>query len=196
MKSKAIVATVFISGVLWALSEIYLGDLFYKFHIPMRAAVLTAVGMTILVIWRLLYDRLGVSTGSAILAGVIRCLVPRANICHFVAIALQGLVFDLTWTAVKAGQKRSLSRAWLAAISGSYLGSFGFVVLSIYFFKFGRWGAAGFWGGAEWAIKTGSMASLLLSGFVPIGRLVAIRLGLSLKSIAPQSSRIETWRQK
>lgn len=196
MKSKAIIATIFVSGVVWALSEIYLGDLFYRFHIPMRAAVLTAVGMTILVISRLLCDRLGVATGSAILAGVIRCLVPRANICHLVAIALQGFIFDLIWTAVKAGEKRSLSRAWLSAISGSYLGSFGFVVLSIYFFKFGRWVAAGFWGGTEWAIKTGSMASLLLSAFVPSGRLIALRVGLRLKSAGLENNSMEASRQR
>ena len=178
MKDKKIIASVVIAGVTWGFSEIYLGDLFYRFHIPMRAAFLTALGMTILVVARLLCDRFGTSTGAAVLAGVIRCLVPKAYICHLVAIAIEGFVFDLTWTAIKAGEQRSIKKMWLSPSLASYLGSFCFALLSIYFFRFGRWVSGGFSGGAFWSIKTGSLASILLLGLVPVARLIAARIAL------------------
>jgi hypothetical protein len=181
MRNKKVIASVLIAGAIWGFSEIFVGDLFYRFHIPMRAAFLTAAGMTILVVARLLYDRFGTSTGAAVLAGVIRCLVPKAYICHLVAIAVEGFVFDLTWTAIKAGEQRSVKKMWLASSLASYLGSFCFAVLSIYLFRFGKWVSGGFSGGAFWSIKTGSLASILLLGLVSVARLIAARIGLIAK---------------
>ena len=41
-------------GVLWGLSEVFVGDVFYRFQIPMRAAVLTGLGIALLVVGRLI----------------------------------------------------------------------------------------------------------------------------------------------
>ncbi len=181
MKNKEIVAAVVVAGAIWGFSEIYVGDLFYRFHIPMRAAFLTALGMTILVVARLPCDHFGTSTGAAVLAGVIRCLVPKAYICHLVAITLIGFVFDLTWTAIKAGEQRSLKKIWLSSAIASCLGSFGFVLLSIYFFKFGKWVSGGLSGGVWWTLRTGGLSAVLLFGLVPVARLIGARIALIAK---------------
>ena len=64
--SKRIRILTFIAvGVLWGLSEIFLGDVFYRFHIPMRAATLTAIGITIMVAGRLISDMQWISPSGA-----------------------------------------------------------------------------------------------------------------------------------
>ncbi|MGQ9603528.1 MAG: hypothetical protein ACUVUU_04895 [bacterium] len=178
MKNKKTIAAIVIPGVLWGFSEIYIGDLFYRFHIPMRAAFLTSIGMTILIVARLLSDRFGSSTGTAVLAGVIRCLIPKAYICHLVAIAFEGFVFDVTWTAIKAGRERSMRKIWLTSVTASYLGSLAFVLLSTYFFKFGKWVNGGLLGGVGWVLKTGGVAAIVLCGLVPVAKSVANRIGV------------------
>ncbi len=176
MGRRAKVVVVIAAGVLWGLSEIFIGDIFYRYHIPMRGASLAALGMMILVIARLLHDRFGSSIVIALIAGGLRCLVPRLYICHFVAIALEGFAFDAMWILLRAGQSKSTRRAWLATVLGVYSGFFAFALASIYLFKFARWVAGGITGSALWTLRSGSLAAVLLLGLVPLAMAVAGRL--------------------
>ena len=170
-------------GLLWGLSEIFLGDVFYRFQIPMRAAMLTAVGMALLVLGRLAFDRPGTSLAAALIAGALRCLVPKIFICHFIAIALEGCVFDVSWTALRAGETRSLRRAWLSAAIAAYVGFLAFGFVGAYGFQFGRWVVAGPGGIAAWALKSGTVSTVLLIGLVPLAVVAASKL-----MIAPSRS--------
>jgi hypothetical protein len=176
MNKRAAVITILAGGLLWGLSEIFLGDVFYRFNIPMRASGLTAIGITILVVARLVLDRPGSSLAVALIAGGLRCLVPKMYICHFVAIALEGCAFDISWTLLGAGDRRSVARAWLSGAIAVYTGFLGFGLISAYGFGFGRWVAAGFPGVIGWTLKAGSTSALLLAGLVPLGIALAKRL--------------------
>ena len=143
MSKKTGLVVVVAAGGLWGLSEIFLGDVFYKFNIPMRAASLTAIGMMLLVMSRLVFDRPGSSIAAALLAGALRCLVPKLYICHFLAIAIEGFAFDASWTLLRAREKHSLRRSWLSAVIATYAGFVAFGFLGAYAFGFGRWVQAG-----------------------------------------------------
>jgi hypothetical protein len=185
MSKRAGLIVIVAAGILWGLSEIFLGDVFYKFDIPMRAASMTAIGLMLLVASRFAYDRPGSSTAVALLAGGLRCMVPHLYICHLTAIALEGLAFDATWTSLRAGEKESLKRAWLSASIGAFLGSVAFGFLGAYVFGFGRWVAAGPTGILAWTLRTGAFASVLLLGLVPVaGRIAAY---LARKHTVPQT---------
>jgi hypothetical protein len=175
--TKKIGILVFITGgLLWGLSEIFLGDIFYSFQIPMRAAMLTAIGLALLVAGRLAFDRPGTSLAAAIIAGALRCLVPKLYICHMIAIALEGCIFDVSWTALRAGEKRSLRRAWLSAAIAAYTGFMSFGFVGAYGFRFGRWVMAGPGGITAWALKSGTVSAVLLAGLVPLAVIAARRL--------------------
>ncbi len=176
MSRRAGVLVVIAAGGLWGLSETFLGDVFYVFRVPMRAASLTAVGLALLVMSRMLFDRPGTSIAAGLLAGAIRCLVPKLYICHFVAIAIEAAAFDAGWTALKAGRMQSLRRAWLAAAIGAYMSFLTFGFVGAYGFGFGRWVEAGVSGILSWTFRSGTMTSILLLGLVPLGAYIAARL--------------------
>jgi hypothetical protein len=185
MSRRAGILTVIIAGSLWGLSEIFLGDVFYMFHIPMRAAALTAVGLAVLVTSRMLYDRPGTSIAAGLLAGALRCLVPKLYICHFVAIGLEAAAFDMSWTVLRAGQKNSVKRAWLASAMGAYTGFLAFGLVGAYGFGFGRWVEAGVVGILRWTLRSGTVSSLILLGLAPLGVYAARRLVRSVRAPSP-----------
>jgi hypothetical protein len=168
MSKRAGILVVIAAGGLWGLSEMFLGDVFYMLHIPMRAASLTAIGLALLVAARTLFDRPGSSIAAGLLAGAIRCLVPKLYICHFIAIAIEAFAFDASWTALRAGRARSLKRAWLSAAIGAYTSFLAFGFVGAYGFGFGRWLEAGLTGIFSWTLRSGSVAALLLLGLVPL----------------------------
>jgi hypothetical protein len=176
MSKRAGIIVVIAAAGLWGLSETFMGDVFYMFHIPMRAASLTAIGLALLVGARVLFDRPGSSIAAGLLAGAIRCLVPKLYICHFVAIAIEAAAFDASWTALKAGRTQSLRRAWLSAAIGAYTSFVAFGLVGAYGFGFGGWVQAGLGGIFSWALRSGTVTSLLLLGLVPVSVLAARRL--------------------
>jgi hypothetical protein len=171
MTRKIVLLVIVAVGVLWGLTEVFVGDVFYRFHMPMRAAVLTAVGIALLVVGRLVSDRPGSSMAAALIAGALRCLMPKLYICHFVAIALTGGAFDASWTALRAGERHSLARAWLSAALGAYAGFLTFGFAGAYVFGFGRWVAAGLGGILQWSLTSGTFSAILLAGLVPLAAL-------------------------
>jgi hypothetical protein len=171
------------------MSEVFLGDLFYKFHVPMRAANLTAIGMAFLVVGRLVYDRPGSSLASAVIAGALRCLVPKLYVCHLIAITLEGCAFDASWSALRAGETRSIKRAWLASAIAVYVGFFSFGLAGGYLFSFRRWVVAGLGGITQWALRSGTVSALLLVGLVPVA-VLAVRRVAAARSHSEDTSRV------
>lgn len=180
MSRKTGLLVIVLTGVVWGLVEIFLGDLFYKFHMPFRSGTLTAVGMGLLVVGRMIYDRPGASLGAGVLAGAIRCLVPKVYICHAIAIAIEGCAFDATWSVLRAGERQTLRRAWLAGAVAIYSGFFAFGLASLYLFKFGKWMESGLAGVGGWTLTSGSVALAVFVVLAPLalmaGRRIAARV--------------------
>jgi hypothetical protein len=188
MSRRAGIAVVIIAGAVWGLAEVFVGDVFYRFHVPMRAASLTAIGLAILILARLVNDRPGTSLAAAILAGAVRCLVPKLFICHMVAIAIEGAAFDLSWSALRAGEKHSLKRAWLSAAIGAFVGFLSFGLVGAHAFGFQRWVEAGFSGIAAWTVRSGAFSALLLLALVPLAALAARRITAAVPSKLEEKS--------
>jgi hypothetical protein len=181
MSKKAGLLIILLTGLVWGIGEIFVGDLFYRFHMPFRSASLTAVGMALLVISRLVYDRPGSSLGAGVVAGIIRCFVPKVYLCHLVAIALEGCTFDLVWSTLRAGERQTLRRAWVTGTIAIYSGFLAFGAASIYVFKFQKWVAGGMTGVGAWTLKSGSFGVALFIVLTPI----ALKVGRSLARRAP-----------
>lgn len=181
MSKKAGLLTVLITGLVWGLVEIYVGDVFYKFHIPFRSAILTASGMGLLVIARRVFDKPGSSLAAGVIAGVLRCAVPKVYICHAVAIAIEGCAFDATWTGLRAGERQTLKRAYLTGAIAIYSGLFAFGLAGIYWFKFGKWVAGGLSGVGLYCLRSGSMA---LAAFIILAP-IALRAAKALSAHVP-----------
>ena len=168
---------ILLAGALWGLTEIFLGDLFYKFHVPFRSATLTALGITMLLVARLLFDKPGTSLAAGLVAAGLRCLVPKLYICHAVAIAVEACAFDGAWTALKAGERGTLRRIWLTNAVAVYSGFLCFGLVSLYHFGFGRWVEAGLGGVIRYSLRSGTVSLLLL---VPLS-VVAVVAARSLQ---------------
>ena len=180
MSKKAGALVIVLTGLVWGVTEIFLGDVFYKFHVPFRSATLTGIGLCLLVIGRLAFDRPGSSLAAGVLSGLIRCLVPKVYICHAVAIAMEACAMDLTWSALKAGERQTLRRAWLSGAVAIYSGLLAFGVVSLYWFKFGKWVAGGLPGVGLYALRSGSFAVAVFIILSPIavwaGRSISARI--------------------
>lgn len=176
MSTRRSILVIALAGVLWGLSEIFLGDVFYRFHLPMRGASLTAIGIAIMVGARILLNRTGSSLAVALVAGGLRCLVPRMYICHMIAIALEGCIFDVTWSALKADTKVNLGKAWIAGSVSAYTGFLAFGLVALHLFGFGRWVEGGLGGVLGWTLRSGSFSALLLAGLVPLVTLAVRRM--------------------
>lgn len=186
MSRKAGLFVVLLTGLVWGLSEIFVGDVFYRLHMPFRSGSLTAVGMALLVISRMVYDRPGASLGAGVLAGVIRCLVPKVYLCHLVAISIEGCAFDVTWTALRAGERQTLRRAWISGAIAVYSGFLAFGAASIYLFHFEKWVAMGMSGVLRWTVQSGSFGIALFIVLAPLALLAGRRL--AKKGTAPFSA--------
>jgi hypothetical protein len=184
MSRKASLLVILLTGLLWGLSEIFLGDVFYKFRMPFRSGTLTAVGLALLIVARMVLDRPGSSLAAGVLSGLIRCLVPKVYICHAVAIALEACAFDLTWTALRAGERQTVRRAWLAGAVAVYSGFFAFGLASLYLFRFGKWVAGGLGGVGLYTLKTGSIALVVFMLLAPLALEVGRRLASRLPRLA------------
>lgn len=181
MSKKAGLLVILITGLVWGLVEIYIGDVFYKFHIPFRSAILTAIGMGLLVVARGVFDKPGSSLAAGVIAGVLRCAVPKVYICHMVAIAIEGCAFDITWTALRAGERQTLRRAYLAGAIAIYSGLVAFGLAGIYWFEFGKWVAGGLSGVGMYCLRSGSFA---LGAFIILAP-IALRAARSLSVRVP-----------
>lgn len=182
MSRKTGIIVVIAAGAVWGLAEVFVGDVFYRFHVPMRAASLTALGLAILVMARLIYDRPGTSLAAAILAGALRCLVPKLYICHMIAIAIEGAAFDLSWSAMRAGERHSLGRAWLSAAIATFAGFYSFGLVGAHVFGFKRWVVAGHIGIASWSLRSGALSSLILLALVPLAAFAARKIASGVPS--------------
>jgi len=171
MSKKTGLLLIVLTGAVWGLVEIFLGDVFYKFHVPFRSGTLTAIGMGLLFTARMVYDRPGSSLGAGVLAGAFRCLVPHVYVCHAIAIAIEGCAFDVTWSALRAGERQTLRRGWLAGAVAIYSGFFAFGLASLYLFKFGKWMESGLAGVGQWTLTSGSIALAIFVALAPLAML-------------------------
>lgn len=185
MSKKAGLLVILITGLVWGFVEIYVGDVFYKFHIPFRSAILTAIGMGLLVMARRIFDKPGSSLAAGVIAGVLRCAVPKVYICHMVAIAIEGCAFDVTWTVLRAGERQTLRRAYLAGAIAIYSGLFAFGLAGIYWFKFGKWVTGGLSGVGMYCLKSGSFALAVFIILAPIALTVARGLSARVPGHVP-----------
>ncbi len=169
MKKDYILGVLFFSG-LWGLSEAGLGGVLYSAHIPGSSIILTLIAFGILAISRSYLPQKGTATLMGLCAMLFKFFNSPFFACHFAAIAITGISFDLFFAFLKIKNK---SIAGFAAAFFSYTT---FAVFMTFIIRYGPYwteSMAKFNG----HIIRGLIAAGLSALFVPF----MLRVGQSLK---------------
>jgi len=171
MRKEHILALLFFA-CLWGTSEVALGELLRSAHVSHSSVPLAVVAFMILAVARHFLPWRGSATAIASVAMLFQVLNARFFACHFLAIFLIGLSFD-----VFSALLRDRSKA-LLGLAASYASFILFAVLITYVFRYHYWTAGGFEKVARYVGISGSLAALINLAAVP----AAHRLGAALRN--------------
>lgn len=176
-KSQAFI-WLFFFGSLWGLSEVFLGQLFHSVGDVSKsssAVILSSIGFFILALARGIFPKAGSSTVIALIASLYR-LANAVFVCHFVAVLLLGVAFDVLATVLKSSDKKWDWRVFSWGLAGPYFSHilFGLVMALV---RYQYWtGLAGFQKTVHHIVFTGSLLAVATAGLVPVGYFLGLRL--------------------
>lgn len=169
MKRDYILGVLFFSG-LWGLSEAFLGGALYSAHIPGSSIILTVIAFGILAISRSYLPQKGTATLMGLFAMLFKFFNSPFFACHFAAIAIAGISFDLFFSILNVKNK---AIAGFAAAFFSYTAFAVFMTFIVRYSPYWTESMAKFNG----HIIRGIIAAAVCTVFVPI----MLRAGQSLK---------------
>ena len=171
MKREHILGILFFSG-LWGISEAVLGNVLYSAKVTHPSVPLTVIGFVVMTIAFVYFPQKGTATLIATCAMLYKFLNVPFHFCHFLAIFMTGLCFDLFFSVFKL-KNRSISAA--AAV---YLSYASFALMITYIFRYEHWVQGGFIKVLRHIGISGSITALICALLVP----VSFCLGEQLKS--------------
>ncbi len=148
-------------GTIWGTVELFGGDFMRVNGLPYKAAILSALGMGILLIGKRVIPHLG----SAVAVGVVACLYKLASngfySCQLLAVLTHALIFDLAYYWLHARIEQSARVRALAAIgiTAASFTVFGFV--NTYVIPEPHWAERGIGGIADYLRGNGVIGALL-----------------------------------
>jgi len=175
-KRDYILGVLFFSG-LWGASEAILGDFLYRTDFPFASVPLTIIAFIILTIAKGYLPQIG----SAILIGSVAMLYKFLNTpffsCHFLAIFLLGLSYDLVFSFSRIKSKV------VFGLLATYLGYIFFALAASYIFRFNYWLNETLSKIFSYVGRGGTLAALVNSVAVPIS--FKLSQALKRKAINP-----------
>jgi len=169
MKKDYILGVLFFSG-LWGLSEAGFGGVLYSAHIPGSSIILTLIAFGILAISRSYLPQKGTATLMGLCAMLFKFFNSPFFACHFAAIAIAGISFDIFLALLNIKNKA------IAGFAATFFTYAAFAVFMTFIVRYGPYwteSMAKFNG----HIIRGIIAAALCAAFVPI----MLRAGQSLK---------------
>ncbi|MBN2492034.1 MAG: hypothetical protein JXQ29_14400 [Planctomycetes bacterium] len=173
MRKETVLALLFFS-CLWGASEVILGELLRSARVPHSSVPLTVVAFAILAVAKNYLPQRASATAIASIAMLFQVLSARFFACHFLAILLLGVSYD-----VCAGLLRHRSKAVLG-LAATYAGYILFALLITYVVRYHFWTEAGFEKIARYVGISGTLAAVLNLVAVPAGH----RFGQALRNRA------------
>jgi len=173
-------------GTIWGTVELFGGDLMRVYNLPYKAAILSALGIGILLVGKRVIPHLG----SAVAVGVVACLYKLASngfySCQLLAVMIHALTFEAAYLLLRermtdSAWTRALAAVGITAVSFSL---FGFV--NTYVIPEPHWAERGLNGIADYLRGSGVIGALL--SVVTLA--IAHRLAGRFASAAPQGMRI------
>ena len=107
MNRMKIIAGMLVFGSLWGFAECIIGPALSELGLPSGVLMTSIFGIGILTISRLLFQKRGMQIGIGIIAGLLRLFNPFGGciICSSIAIAAEGVLFELIWFSYSANLK-------------------------------------------------------------------------------------------
>jgi len=173
MRKEHILAILFFA-CLWGVSEVVLGGFLKSAHVPYYSAPLTVVALMILTVARHYLPQRGSATAIASIAMLFKFLNVQFFACHFLAMLLLGLSYDLASGLLKTRNKAVLG------LTATYSGYILFALLITYVFRYQSWSEAGLERVLRYVGISGTLAAVVNLAAVP----ACHRLGGILKSKA------------
>jgi len=161
MKFLAKLYWIAVFGTIWGTIELFGGDLMRVYNLPHKAAILSALGIGILLVSKRFVPHLG----SAVAVGVIACLYKLTSngfySCQLLAVMIHALTFDLAYFWLHEKIERSARARALAAIGITAVSFTVFGFVNTYVIPEPHWAERGLNGIAEYLRGSGVIGALL-----------------------------------
>jgi len=127
-----LIGVLFFSAI-WGFFEVVLGGSLYGYEIPYASILLTIIGFCVLALARGFFPMLGVASLIGLSAMCLKFLNAPVYKCHYLAILLMGVSFDLFFNVLKIKQKS------LAIAGAALFNNAAFAVLMSYIIHYQPW---------------------------------------------------------
>jgi len=99
MEKMKLFAGIIVLGSLWGFAECIIGPAMSNAGLPSGALMTSVFAIGLMMVSRMLFKRRGMQIGMGIVAGALRLFNPFGGcvICSAIAIAVEGLLFELIW---------------------------------------------------------------------------------------------------
>lgn len=127
-----LIAGIVLFGSIWGLLESALGDALHSTALPAGAIMTGLVGFGLMAATRVMYRQPGMQLGMGALAGALKYMHPVGGcmLCSAIAIAVEGMVFEMLWRSPRLRMDRldSMSlRIGMGIISGYSMYAIGYI---------------------------------------------------------------------
>jgi hypothetical protein len=174
------ILVVLLFGSLWGAMELFGRDLFRAMGVPEKSAVLFGLGLIILYVSKRLVDVPGSVVIMALIAGLFKIASSYFFPCQFAAVMVNGIIFDIAYSAFKGSLNSSPMYRTIAAPVLVYVSYTAFALLTTFVLREGTWVAGG-WEGIRSYLMSDALTASLIS-------IVTIHLGYYLgNSLKPDA---------
>ena len=136
MINKRLLMGILVIGSSWGLLEAVMGSVFKSANLPYGVIMTAVFALPILVLSKMTFSQRGTQTGIGLVAGSLAFFNPwvGCSICSAIAIAAEGLVFEIIWTKIHTidlEQMNLLNKASLGVISAFSVYVSGYIITQI-----------------------------------------------------------------
>lgn len=135
-KNLRLVVGIILFGSIWGLLECALGDALHGTVLPAGAIMTGLVGFGLMAATRVMYRQPGMQLGMGALAGALKYMHPVGGcmLCSAIAIAVEGVVFEMLWRSPRLRMNHLDSpsmRVGMGVISGYGMYAVGYITTQI-----------------------------------------------------------------
>ena len=172
MRKYEKILVLLLLGSLWGALELFGRDLLRAGGVPQKSALLFGLGIIILYASKRLVDFPGSVVVMALIAGLFKTASSSFYPCQIAAVMINGIVFDITYSAFKGGLDSSPIYRAIAAPVIVYASYTIFALVATFVLREGSWASDG-WAGIRTYLLSGAVSASLIS-------IVTINLGYYL----------------
>jgi hypothetical protein len=160
---------VLLMGSLWGAVELFGRDLLRAAGFPQKSAILFGLGIIILYASKRLADLPGSVVVMALIAGLFKTASSSFFICQFAAVMINGIVFDITYSAFKGRLDSSPIHRVIAAPVIVYVSYAAFALITTFVIQEPSWVSDGWAGIGSFLAVDAAIAAAITVATINIG---------------------------